>query len=283
MYVIKHGLSVCLDFKPSYIAPFVGPCATPRQIIPDCYYDYSSAQKETTLLSLPGWKPLPFNTSWPTALQMCPKPWRYQTAEELNHGPIKATYGEYDGGGYVAVMGYRENTALGVLAETLGHEWIDRKTRAVILEFAVFNVNTNLISIATYIYEVIATGAAYTTKRVDTLELYSTEAGALIFYLICHFLFMVMVLFNLIMMLLHLYRQRLGFFKSVWNMVDFLMIISSVASVAFYLIRSKSVLSTIKAIQANPYEIINFYSALGWVAGKMPPWLLQFLWSHLSY
>ena len=197
---------------------------------------------------------------------MCPKPWRYQTAEELNHGPIKATYGEYDGGGYVAVMGYRENTALGVLTETLGHEWIDRKTRAVILEFAVFNVNTNLISIATYFYEVIATGAAYTTKRVDTLELYSTEAGALIFYLICHFLFMVMVLFNLIMMLLHLYRQRLGFFKSVWNMVDFLMIISSVASVAFYLIRSKSVLSTIKAIQANPYEIINFYSALGWAS-----------------
>jgi len=256
----------CLDFKPSYIAPFVGPCATPRQIIPDCYYDYSSAQKETTLLSLPGWKPLPFNTSWPTALQMCPKPWRYQTAEELNYGPIKATYGAYDGGGYVAVMGYREYTALGVLTETLAHEWIDRKTRAVILEFAVFNVNTNLISIATYFYEVIAAGAAYTTKRVDTLELYSTESGALIFYLICHFLFMAMVLFNLIMMLLRLYRQRLGFFKSFWNMVDFLMIISSVASVAFYMIRSKSVLSTIKAIQANPYEIINFYSALGWAS-----------------
>ena len=244
----------------------LGPCATLRQIIPDCYYDYSPAQEEITLLSLPGWKPLPLNTSWPTALQMCPKPWRYQTAEELNNGAIKATYGEYEGGGYVAVMGYKEYTALGVLTETLGHGWVDRQTRAVMLEFAVFNVNTNLISIATYFYELIATGAAYTTKRVDTLELYSTESGALMFYLICQFLFMSMVLFNFIMMLFHLYQQRLVFFKSFWNMVDFFMIISSVASVAFYMIRSKSVLNTIKAFQANPYEIIHFHSALDWAS-----------------
>ena len=163
-------------------------------------------------------------------------------------------------------MGYKEDTALDVLTETLGHAWVDRQTRAVILESTVFNVNTNLITIATFFYEVIATGAAHTTKRVDTLELYSTESGALMLYLICQFLFMTMVLFNFIMMLFHLYRQRLGFFKSFWNMVDFFMIISSVASVALYVIRSKSVLNTIKAIQANPYKIVNFHTALDWAS-----------------
>ena len=195
---------------------------------------------------------------------MCPKPWRYQTAKELDNDPIKGTYNSYEGGGYVAVMGYDEGTAQGVLGETFGHGWIDRQTRAVILEFAVFNVNTNLLSIATYFYEVLATGAAYTAKRVDTLELYSTESGALMFYYVSQFLFMAMVLYYFIMMLVHLYKQRLELFKSVWNMVDFLMIISSVASVAFYMIRSKSVLKSIKAIQANPYNILQFHSALDW-------------------
>lgn len=75
-------------------------------------------------------------------------------------------YSTYEGGGYVAVMGYDEETAQGVLGETFGHGWVDRQTRAVILEFAVFNINTNLLSIATYFYEVIATGAAYTNRRV---------------------------------------------------------------------------------------------------------------------
>ena len=217
-------------------------------------------------MSLPGWRPLPFNTSWPKALRICPKPWRYQTAETLDTDPVKAVYNTYGGGGYVAVLGYDEQTARGVLDETIGHGWLDRSTRSVIVELATFNINTNLISIATFIYEMIAAGAAYTVMRVDTLELYSTESGALMFYLICQFLFLAMVLFYLIMMLFHLYRQRLGFFKSFWNMVDFLMIISSTMSVACYMIRSKKILNSINAIQKNPFEIIHFHSALNWAS-----------------
>ena len=126
-------------------------------------------------------------------------------------------FNSYEGGGYVAVMGYDQNTASGVLGETLGYGWVDHQTRAVILEFAVFNANTNLLSIASYFYEVLASGAAFTTRRVQTLELYSTESGALMFYLICQLLFMAMVLYYLIMLLVHLYRQRLAFFSISWT------------------------------------------------------------------
>ena len=220
--------------------------------------------EDTTSLSLPGWKPLPFNTSWPRALKLCPKPWRYQTADLLDSDSIKGFFNSYEGGGYVAVMGYDQGTANSVLGETFGHGWVDRQTRAVILEFAVFNANTNLLSIATYFYEALASGAVFSTRRVETLELYSTESGAVMFYLICQFLYMAMVLYYLIIMLVHLYRQRLNFFKSVWNMVDFLMIIFAVLSVVFYMIRSKSVLKTVKAIQANPYSIVHFHTAIDW-------------------
>ena len=53
------------------------------------------------------------------------------------------------GGGYEAVMVYDESTAQGVLDETITNGWLDRQTRAVILEVAVFNVKKNLISVAT--------------------------------------------------------------------------------------------------------------------------------------
>ncbi|XP_078363993.1 polycystin family receptor for egg jelly-like [Oculina patagonica] len=239
-------------------------CSTNQHNIPFCYYDYSREGEDTTLLRLPGWKPLPHNTSWSEALTICPKPWRYQTAEELNIGTIKAPYNTYGGGGYPAVLGYDEDTAYVVLNETLGQGWVDRQTRAVILEFAVFNVNTNLISIAVYFYEVLATGAAFLTRRIETLELYSTDSGAVMFYLICQFLFLVMVLYHFIILLIHLNRQRLGFFKSVWNMIDFVMIISSISSVALYMIRSKSVLNSIQTIQKNPFDIVHFHTALDW-------------------
>ena len=108
-------------------------------------------------------------------------------------------------------MGYDGSTAKGVLNETVTNGWLGRRTRVVILEFAVFNVNTILISVATYFYAAIYTGAAYTTRRIETLELYSTESGALMFFLIGQFLFMAMVFFYFIVMLVHLYQQRLGF------------------------------------------------------------------------
>ena len=155
---------------------FKGPCEVLRYLIKDCYFDYSSEDEDTTQLSLPGWKPLPLNTSWPKVLVQCPKPWRYQTAEELDNYSIRGSRSSYEGGGYVAVLGYDQRTAQGVLGETLGHGWIDRQTRAVILEFAVFNVNTNLLSIGTYFYEVLAAGAAYANRRVETFELYNTES-----------------------------------------------------------------------------------------------------------
>lgn len=245
---------------------FKGTCEINQFNIASCYYDYSPEGEDTTLLTLPGWKPLPYNTSWSEALQICPKAWRYHTAEELKSGSMKASYKKYGGGGYPAVLGYDENTAHGVLNETFGHGWVDRQTRAVILEYTVFNVNTNLLSTATYFYEVLATGAAFTTRRIETFELYSTESGALMFYLICQFLFLVMVLYQLVMMLVHLHRQHLGFFKSVWNIVDFIMISSSIASAVLYMIRSKSILCSINSIQKNPYSIVHFHAALDWVS-----------------
>ena len=242
----------------------LGPCQSLPRFIANCYYDYSSDKEDKTPLSLPGWNPLPNNTSWSSTFKLCPKPWRYQNADEINTYPIEGRYNSYEGGGYVASMGYDEETALEVLLETLGHGWIDRQTRAIILEFTVFNINTNLLSIATYFYEVQATGVASTATRVNTLEFYSTDSGAVMFYYICQFLFMAMVLYRLIMVLIHLYKLRLEFFKFVWNVVELLMIVFSLLAVAFYMIRSKSVLKTIQSIQSNPYEILHFHEALGW-------------------
>ena len=234
-------------------------------IIPHCHYDYTFDNEDKTLMSLPGWKKLPINTTWPDSLKMCPRPWRYQSPEDLGNAlPTWGTYKLYKGGGYIAAVGYDENTAEGVFNEMHTHGWIDQQTRVVVIEFTVFNINTNLISIASFFYEVLSTGAAYTTKKIDTLELYSTESGAQEFYLICQFLFMAMTLSYFVMLLINLYRQRRAFFKSAWNLVDFLQIVSAIASVTFYMLKAKSILIKVNAIQDNPYAIVNFHTSLSW-------------------
>ena len=216
------------------------------------------------MFSLPGWKSLPHNTSLSDTLAICPQPWRYKTPQEISSGKIRGRYKQYEGGGYIAILGYDEETAERVVTEASGHRWVDRRTRAVMVEFTVFNANTNLVSIATYFYEVLSNGAAFTSKRVDTLELYSTKSGTREFYLICQFLFIAMVLFYFAMMLINLFRQRLAFFTSIWNIVQALQIITSASSVAFHIIRAKCVLKSINDIQKNPYGLVSFQTSLSW-------------------
>ena len=215
------------------------------------------------MFSLPGWEPLPPNTSFPEALAVCPEPWRYQTPQEIKSGAVRGKYKLYEGGGYISILGYDKGTADRVVSEASENGWVDQQTRAVMVELTVFNANTNLVSVATYFYEVLATGAAFTSERVDTLELYSTESGAQDFYLICQFLYIAMVFFYFAVSLVNLYRQRLGFF-SPWNIVQVLQVTSSASSVAFYIIRAKCVLQSIKDIQSNPYGLVSFQTSLSW-------------------
>lgn len=216
------------------------------------------------MFSLPGWMPLSRNTSFPEALAVCPEPWRYQTPQEIKSGAVRGKYKLYEGGGYIAILGYDKETADRVVSEASANRWVDQQTRAIMVELTVFNANTNLVSIATYFYEVLATGAAFTSVRVDTLELYSTQSGTQDFYLICQFLFIVMVLFYFVMIVINLCRQKLSFFTSPWNIVQVLQVASSASSVAFYIVRAKCVLQSIKDIHRNPYGLISFQTSLSW-------------------
>ena len=70
-------------------------------------------------------------------------PWRYSSPEELNNLPSWTQHNRYDGGGYVLDLGYDKPTAIRMMEGVKDKDWIDRRTRAVLLEFQVLNLNTN--------------------------------------------------------------------------------------------------------------------------------------------
>jgi len=50
----------------------------------------------------------------------------------------------YGGGGFVATLSKDYATSMAILAELKANLWIDRGTRAVFLDFTVYNANLNL-------------------------------------------------------------------------------------------------------------------------------------------
>ncbi|KAL9966015.1 hypothetical protein ACROYT_G024022 [Oculina patagonica] len=235
-----------------------------KKMFPVCYDGYSESNEERTAYNQPGWKPPGNVTSRDELLRFCPKPWRYQKAGETDTVPKWGQFSLYSGGGFVADLGYENSTAFSIIKNLQNNDWLDRKSRAVILEFATFNPSVNILGFGTYFYEVEASGYSAPFTRTDVLSLYSTETASRQFYLICVLLFIVFVVLYLGREWYKLYKQRSRYFKSFWNWVEIFQVVFSVLAVVMYIVQSDRITSVIRKLQKNVFVNVSFQEAIVW-------------------
>ena len=178
--------------------------------------------------------------------------------------PSWGYFDAYDGSGYVADLGYNSSTAQAVISELIEYGWIDRQTRAVLLEFTIYNPNTGYLIISAYHFEILPTGYGHPFPKIDTLLLTSTETGFYEFYLICQFLFIMMAFVFFIIEMYKLYRATWTYLRDVWNWVEILRIFLSVLVVVFYIIKSKLMLQLAAIVKENPFATVSFGEAVTW-------------------
>ena len=236
-----------------------------EDMIDKCYNFYSTSEEDTTRLYLPYWIHLSDpQLSWNNLSQLLPRPWRYSTAEELNNFPSRAQHHVYSGGGYVLDLGYDKPTAIRMMEAVKDKDWIDRRTRAILLEFQVLNLNTNLMSIITYHYEVLPFGFGLTHERIDTMRLFNFQTMAYSFYLICQLIFIFMVLVYITILLIRLCRKGGAFFKRIWNWIDIGQIVSASLAVVFYVMKVKFMHDSTQEVRRNPFVTVSFQFAIFW-------------------
>ena len=247
-----------------------GSCEVPSQakrLTEKCYDFYSFQEEDTTLYNLPGWQPYSDinETNNLRAAQACPKPWRYASRNSIKGLPLWGYFTVYDGGGFVADLGYNNASASSVMNDLIANEWVDQKTRALLLEFAIFNANTNYISICTFFFEILPTGYGNPFTRIYSIALYNTESAVYEFWVVCQFFFIALVFYYFVFEVTKSVRQRCSYFKEVWNWVELLQIVSALLGVVCYILKAKSVLDAVIMVQQNPFKTVNFQKALIWV------------------
>ena len=228
----------------------------------ECFKGYSTENEEKTAYTKPGWMPFDNATRNDELLQPCPKPWRYQNAEETDTTPKWGQFSFYDGGGFVADLGYDSHTAFSTVTNLQDNGWVDRQTRVVLAEFSTFNPSVNILGVATYFYEVDASGLKAASVQTRVLSLDSTTAPSHQFYLICLFLYIVFVFLYFGREMFRLYNHRSRYFKSVWNWVEIFQIVFSLFAVVMYVIRQSKTLSTMGKLHKNIYANLSFQEAI---------------------
>ncbi|PFX27644.1 Polycystic kidney disease protein 1-like 2 [Stylophora pistillata] len=165
-----------------------------ERVLKNCSPYQSTASEDKNAFYQPGWIPVDNHTLYSEnslLSQLCPKPWRYKSPQTLQTLPYQGYFRTYDGGGYVAYLGYNEISALEIIDNLQNNNWLDESTAAVFIEFSVHEPSSRLFSFARYFYERLPTGGSVTSRDVQTWTLYRASSS---FYAVYELLFVILSL-----------------------------------------------------------------------------------------
>lgn len=233
-----------------------------------CIPEYSAHDEDTTRYNLPGWIPVANISKYHSmydVLRLCPKPWRYNSSLELNTLSYYGKHARYDGGGYIADLGYDSQTASRVVINLKNNNWIDERTAAILIEFTVFQPSTLLFSVGKLLYEVYPTGKPVSQARFDTLSIYGTSNPSIrSFFVACQIILLLLIAYFLLLEVVKIYRQSCSYFRSFWNWTNLLQLIFATTTIAFFFFKEKYVSSFVKQVQENPFETASADYVLFW-------------------
>lgn len=191
----------------------------------------------------------------------CPSRWIHNSALELRGYPFWGTMTIYSGGGYPANLGYDYATALTVIADLHSHNWVDQQTRAVFVEFTVYNANTNLFGIAFLFVEFLPTGGAFPYAHFVVSRVYSYVGHFGNFILACQIFLILFMLYFMYREGKAIYKQRKAYFNGFFNWMEVIMIACELAMVVLFLGRLREVDKNLMELRYNPKDFVSFQYA----------------------
>ena len=224
-----------------------------NSIITSCYDFYSIEEEEKRTFTDQNMQ----NTSL-----LCPEDWEYNEDGQLGSFDSWGRFAVYSGGGYLANLGYNKFTANRIIDDLMKNNWIDRQTRAVLVEFSLYNPSSNLLAVMTYYYEVLPAGFAGVFKSYGVLPLSATDPRAHDTYLFFAFLFGLLLLCYSVLECIKVCRQKRSYFTSVWNWLDVLQILTASSALFLQWMRSKEAGRSFEKLKENPFVPVSFHQAL---------------------
>ncbi|PAA56728.1 hypothetical protein BOX15_Mlig009305g2 [Macrostomum lignano] len=167
--------------------------------------------------------------------------WNYSTEQQLDGRGYSGKLATYNGGGYYIDLGRSREESTAKIDELFHGLWIDRATRAVFIDFTVYNANINLFCVIKLIAEFPATGGGFTSWEFRTVKLLRYVEPIDYFVLACECIFMLFICYYIVEEIIEIKRHKLAYFSSFWNWLDIVVIVIALVCAAFNIYRTISV------------------------------------------
>ncbi len=179
-------------------------------------------------------------------------PWLYHTSLELDGVPMWGLLDVYSGGGYLAEFGSKARYAREVTDYLIQTRWLERHSRALFIEFNLYNGFTNMFSVFTLMVEFSPGGGVLLFPVIRTLKLYNYVGVAAIFRLALEIGFVLFILYYLVLESLKMHRLKKAYFTNFWNVLELVNIAGAIASFVLYGMHYTFTRLTLEKFHRNP-------------------------------
>ncbi|XP_063168976.1 polycystin-1-like protein 2 [Candoia aspera] len=184
--------------------------------------------------------------------------WQYQSQARLRGHPIWGKLAVYRGGGYIVHLGMDSTNATRILQYLLDNTWLDSFTRAVFVEFTVYNANVNLFCIVSLMFETSALGAFFPRAELQSIRLYPYTDGLHIFVVAAEIIYFLFVIYYMVEQGKLLRALKWNYFHSKWNLLELAIILISWSALSVFVRRMILGLRDISYYQEHKDEFVSF-------------------------
>uniref|UniRef100_A0A8C8RBC5 Polycystic kidney disease protein 1-like 2 n=1 Tax=Pelusios castaneus TaxID=367368 RepID=A0A8C8RBC5_9SAUR len=203
-----------------------------RGSVQECHAPYSLQAEDTSDYG-EHWNISAFNNS--SALNSA---WQYQSQSKLRGHPVWGKLAVYRGGGYVVHLGPNPKNATRILQYLFNNVWLDTFTRAVFVEFTVYNANVNLFCIVSLMFETNALGAFFTHAELQSIRLYPYTDGLHIFVVAAEVIYFLFVIYYMVAQGKLMRALKWRYFNSKWNLLELAIILISWSTLSVFVKRT---------------------------------------------
>ncbi|CAF4665152.1 unnamed protein product [Rotaria sp. Silwood1] len=199
-----------------------------------CSSDYKIWTADRRLFQ-PGWTLNASNISYSQSIENA---FKYRSSNEIDSYSHMTDHAFYDGGGYIYEFRGRLNDIKKNLTVLQQLSWIDRLTRAIFIQFSLYNPNAELFTSAIITVEFLVTSGLISSSRFDPFRFHNNLKGfSSVFHLICATIYLVLIIYLTLTEIQSLIRKKQAYFRVFWSYIEWSIIGCSWASVALVIWR----------------------------------------------
>ena len=161
--------------------------------------------------------------------------------------------------GFVQNLPNDANDSVKITGNLSDSGWLDRYTRAIFSEFAIYNANTNLFCVVTLLFEQLPTGSLTSYPSILTLRLFRYVGGEMYFVLTCEIVYLTFCVFFVLKEIRLFLKKGREHLKNPWSVLEMFVTLLSLAAVGLYFTRMKFTKDALRAMKNDHSVFVSFH------------------------